>query len=678
MREITQIGRYEIERQLGRGGMAVVYLARDPLMERQVAIKLLARGLTFDAEMRARFRHEARVIASLEHPAIVPVHDFGEFDEQPYLVMRYMPGGSLRQRMPSQRPVPLPEVVRILTPIAAALDKAHSQHVIHRDLKPGNILFDADNNPYLADFGIARLAQGNQTMSIMGTPAYMSPEQVRGDVPLDGRSDIYALGVILFEMLSGQQPFHAETPTQQMLMHLTQPVPDIAAIAPSLPAGTQAIIEKALAKDRNDRYPTAVALITAVAGLASRPKTKPSFKVEEMTVVEPFFPVAPSELEQLYGRFEQAVSQSDWVDVLALGAQIEKLDTHYRDVPQQLARARRQLTQKAAPAVIPQAAAPAKTQPVAPPAVAPTPAARAPQSRARPWWLLGVAAVILLGLCGTLTFFGVRLLLGGGGDEPEATAVPAVAVATATAEPTAAPTATPEPEPSPTWTAVPEATPTSEPTVTTAAVVLDPNMLQPGELMYSDDFSLVSSGDAWDLWSDDLTAFSLDDGAFIAESQDVESISWSRLLTAVDTVDLTIDGEILQGDSQAYLGLMFLTGTADENYVGCVVQGDNSGYCFDKLDGNVTTTDWMQANFVPGSNRLRLVVSAGRYAMLLNGQCVGSGSADSVPEGYVALVVSTNDANVRARVAYDNLEMRVPDKASQTFLRCQPVPYSSE
>ena len=148
------IGRYEVRRELGRGGMAAVYLAFDPLFRRQVAIKVMPRQFTFDPRYLERFQTEAHTIANLEHPAIVPVHDFGEHEDAPFLVMRYMSGGTLQDRM-SREPLSLDEVISILNRIAPALDKAHEMGVIHRDLKPANILFDDDGFPYLADFGIA-------------------------------------------------------------------------------------------------------------------------------------------------------------------------------------------------------------------------------------------------------------------------------------------------------------------------------------------------------------------------------------------------------------------------------------------------------------------------------------------------------------------------------------------
>ena len=251
-----QIGRYEIRRELGQGGMATVYLAYDPRFQRQVAVKVLPRQFTHDPKYLARFEQEARMIASLEHPAIVPVYDFGEEEDAPYLVMRYMPGGSLRDRLQGE-PLPLDETLDILGQLAPAVDYAHELGIVHRDLKPENIFFDADGRPYLADFGIARLAEDTKTLTVVGTRAYMSPEQVEGDVTPDGRVDIYALGVILYELLTGKQPYEAETPTKQMMAHVLKPVPKILEDNPDLPPQIQVIIDKVMAKKREERYATA-------------------------------------------------------------------------------------------------------------------------------------------------------------------------------------------------------------------------------------------------------------------------------------------------------------------------------------------------------------------------------------------------------------------------------------
>ncbi|MCP5096175.1 MAG: serine/threonine protein kinase, partial [Chloroflexi bacterium] len=223
-----KIDRYEIKSEVGRGGMASVYEAYDPRFERIVAVKVLPREFMHDPEFRARFTREAKVIASLEHPAIVPVYDFGEDNGQPFLVMRLMRGGSLTDRL-AQGAIPFDETAVILKRLGSALDRAHSMGIVHRDLKPSNVLFDEYGDAYLADFGIVRVAASDDALtasgSLIGTPTYMSPEQVYGDKELDGRSDIYALGIILFQMLTGNTPYEADTPARMMMKHVMEPVP---------------------------------------------------------------------------------------------------------------------------------------------------------------------------------------------------------------------------------------------------------------------------------------------------------------------------------------------------------------------------------------------------------------------------------------------------------------------
>jgi serine/threonine-protein kinase len=264
-----KIGRYEIKSELGRGGMATVYKAYDPRADREVAVKVLPREMLHDPQFRTRFEREAKTIAQLEHPAIVPLYDFGEDEGQPYFVMRYMTGGSLSDRL-KKGPLGVPEVARLFTRLAPALDSAHARGVIHRDLKPGNILFDQYGEPYVSDFGIAKLTEAQASVTgsaIVGTPAYMSPEQAQGEA-VDARSDVYGLGVILFEMLTGQQPFHGDTPMSVVVKHITDPVPHILDLKPELPDGIERIVEKALAKDRNERFGSCLQMADALAALA--------------------------------------------------------------------------------------------------------------------------------------------------------------------------------------------------------------------------------------------------------------------------------------------------------------------------------------------------------------------------------------------------------------------------
>jgi serine/threonine protein kinase len=261
-----KIGRYEVIQELGTGGMASVFHAHDPRFRRDVAIKLLPKEFLHSRQLRARFQRESQTIASLEHHAIVPVYDSGIHDNQPYLVMRYMGGGSLAARL-DRGPLSVLDAANLLFRIGSALDFAHSQGVIHRDLKPANVLFDRFGESYLSDFGIAMLEAASlsitKTGSVIGTPAYMSPEQVQGDAKLDSSSDIYSLGIILFEMLTGKQPYQADTPTKLMMKHVLDPVPRIRDFEPRLPEGADQVVGRAMAKDRQARFATAGELAEA-------------------------------------------------------------------------------------------------------------------------------------------------------------------------------------------------------------------------------------------------------------------------------------------------------------------------------------------------------------------------------------------------------------------------------
>ncbi len=245
--------------------MATVYRAYDPSFDREVAIKVLPRELQHDPQFHDRFKREIKTIASLEHPAIVPVYDVGEDDGVPYFVMRYMTGGSLSNWIEKGK-FSLQDAARIIERLASALAYAHKNGIVHRDLKPDNILFDNIGDPYISDFGVAKFTEASTNLTgsgIIGTPAYMSPEQAQGE-PVDNRSDIYGLGVIIFQMLSGKQPYHATTPMGVAVKHITEPVPEILKVNPGLPEATDAIIKTAMAKNKDNRYPTATALSQAM------------------------------------------------------------------------------------------------------------------------------------------------------------------------------------------------------------------------------------------------------------------------------------------------------------------------------------------------------------------------------------------------------------------------------
>ena len=255
--ELSKIGRYEIESELAVGGMGIIFLARDPYIQRQVIVKVLMYSRTLDDVYREYFQREAEVIAALEHPCIVPVYDFGWHGKQPYIIMRYMAGGSLQDRL-KESELKLTEMAHIFKRVAEALDAAHAQNIIHRDVKPSNILFDVTGEAFLSDFGIAKSKPitDEEGEWLVGTPGYMSPEQVLGD-SVDGRSDIYALGVVLYRLLTGSMPFSSDSVTGLINAHVDLPVPDVREVKANIPAVWQEVVAKALAKDPNDRYRTA-------------------------------------------------------------------------------------------------------------------------------------------------------------------------------------------------------------------------------------------------------------------------------------------------------------------------------------------------------------------------------------------------------------------------------------
>ncbi len=261
------LGPYRIINQIGQGGMASVYKAYQPSMDRNVAIKVLPSQLAESKEFVKRFQQEARIIANLEHPHILPVFDYGESDGTAYFVMRYLEAGTLKERMGAGRPLPLNEIDRIFTQLTDALSYAHSHGVVHRDLKPANALVDAQGNLFLTDFGIAKLLESasprlTQTDAIMGTPAYISPEQAQAQT-VDQRSDIYSLGIILYEMVTGRVPFVADTPLAVILKHVSDPLPLPSLLKTDIPASIEQVILKALAKDPQDRFATASEFLSA-------------------------------------------------------------------------------------------------------------------------------------------------------------------------------------------------------------------------------------------------------------------------------------------------------------------------------------------------------------------------------------------------------------------------------
>src|SRR5688500_4940126 len=263
------LGRYQLEEVVGQGGMAVVYRAVDSVLGRTVAVKVIRPAFTEDAHFLGRFLQEARLVASLDHPNVLPVYDFGEHGGSPYLVIPYLPGGSLADRI-AGRPQPLPRVAAWLVQLGNALDAAHARGVLHRDLKPGNVLVGNDGRLVLGDFGIARLAEASTrltaTGTVVGTPLYMAPELARG-AEATTASDRYALGVMAFEMISGRPPFVGLTPLAILHQQVHEPVPSLAERIPELPRAVDLWLQRALAKDPAARPTSGRALAEGLVGL---------------------------------------------------------------------------------------------------------------------------------------------------------------------------------------------------------------------------------------------------------------------------------------------------------------------------------------------------------------------------------------------------------------------------
>lgn len=262
--EGEKVGAYILGKQLGQGGMATVYLGHHPRLDRDVAIKVMHQNFLDDEGFVARFKREAQIVAKLNHPHIVPVFDFDEHAGQPYLVMKYIQGWTLKKQL-IKDPLDLEGILRVMSAIGDALNYAHEQGILHRDIKPSNIVIDRGGVPYLADFGLARLASsGESTMSadmLLGTPHYISPEQARGAKELDGRTDIYSLGVVLYELLVGKVPFTGDSAFSIVHDHIYSPLPQPTRVNPDLPESVEEVLYRALEKQPDERYDTANDLI---------------------------------------------------------------------------------------------------------------------------------------------------------------------------------------------------------------------------------------------------------------------------------------------------------------------------------------------------------------------------------------------------------------------------------
>jgi serine/threonine protein kinase len=303
-----KVGPYQVLDIIGQGGMATVYKAFHPGLDRYVALKVLHPALKEDVDFLGRFQREAQLVARLEHPNIVAVYDFNSHNGNPYLVMRMVEGQTLKTRLKTG-PLALVQIAQIVKSVGAALEYAHGEGILHRDIKPSNIMLAQDGKIYLTDFGLARMIQAKEsTLSremIIGTPQYISPEQAIGDSALDIGTDIYSLGVVIYELIVGKVPFNADTPYAIVHDHIYTPLPAPREVNPDVPEAIERFLFRVLAKKREERYDTIEATVQAFlnaveqadAGMMHTPVaiTSPRRKKKERPPTKPLKPDEPEQ-----------------------------------------------------------------------------------------------------------------------------------------------------------------------------------------------------------------------------------------------------------------------------------------------------------------------------------------------------------------------------------------------
>lgn len=313
------VGPYKINQYLGQGGMATIYRAQQLTLDRDVALKVIHPALKDDQSFLLRFKREASIVAKLNHSNIVPVYDFGEFEGVSYIVMRYIEGQTLKDILSDQK-LGTKQILDILRPVADALAYAHSRGVLHRDVKPSNVLIDNEGNVYLADFGLARIAQSNEsTLSqemIIGSPQYISPEQGKGE-EADERSDIYSLAVIVYEMFTGHIPFAGDTPYATILGHINDPLPPPRQFNAKISPAVEQVIVKALAKDRNQRFRNVREFMSALEN-AVRGPIEDNEPVAPILIAE-YRPSASNPIGDLTNRVREGFERRDPVIFGAVG-----------------------------------------------------------------------------------------------------------------------------------------------------------------------------------------------------------------------------------------------------------------------------------------------------------------------------------------------------------------------
>lgn len=608
MEDLTgqQLGKYRVISALGEGGMAAVFKAYQADMDRFVALKILPRHFAADPEFMTRFRQEARMIANLQHPHILPVHDFGEANSYTFLVMPLVETGTLADQMLGQ-PMSRQRIRTVITQVGDALDYAHSRGLIHRDVKPSNILLDERGNCLLTDFGIAKMVEGTaritQSGAILGTPAYMSPEQGTGQ-PLSPASDIYSLGVVMYEMATGRAPYVAETPMAVVIKHMNDPLPPPSKLNPALPPATERVILKALAKDPKSRYPSAARMVKEVrAAIPELPDPEPD-----------------------------TVRPLDGATVI---------------------------DQPSLPAWQPSAQRPAPA-PGAPVRPAPAPLAA---RRGRPRWglWLGLLGILAAGVCAVAVFGGGALVAVSSGTSTAEAVARASATALALSQQGTSVAATAQSEEATALAQIVQnATATALAVPTEMAASGWPVLLRDGfddnqngwhpVLNVDDDFGIHSS--------------------VLAQSKFAWEVIPHRDINYRDTPTMNsisdflvgVDARQTSGPQNADYGLAFRLVTENSFYTFTI--SDTGQFAVQMLFRGEWSTliEWTPTGTVrPGEvNRLQVLAQGDQFTFYINGQEVDSLSDNTIPQGRAGLVINHFEEDVSATWEFDDFEVRVP------------------
>jgi hypothetical protein len=601
--------------------MAAVYKAYQPGMDRYVALKILPQQYARDAEFTGRFEQEAKVIAKLQHPHILAVHDYGKADDYTYIVMPIVETGTLADLLRGEQPMSLQRIRIIITQLGDALDYAHTQGLIHRDVKPSNVLIDNRGNCLLTDFGIAKMVGGTkhftQTGGIVGTPHYMSPEQGGGD-PLTPQSDIYSLGVLLYEMVTGRVPFDAETPMAVVIKHMTDPLPPPSTINPDTSPALESVILKAMAKRPQDRFNSAADMVRAVR--LAIPESEVVSEPSQVGTV-PTEDLAQAEAAARAGA--EAVPRASEDAAASAGAE---------ERPSQILTARR-----AAP------------------------------------WLVGAGAVGILGLCAISVYAVVRLAT-----NASSAAATESAIATAPGLIATAPLATSALATAPSsTTAIPELS--SSPTpgdeaqagtrIRTAFREAAPADLPSARWPVTIADSFDSNVNAWNPFSeveDDFgtRSFTFDNGKYRWEVLPTDNVSVhdTPAMDLLSEFAVSVDAQQLRGSQGADFGIVFRETAADTFYNFNIDNSQN--YWLRMNDGGQWTTliDLTRSAAIrPNAlNRVAVVANNGSFYFFINDQYVDEIEEDALLRGRVGMVVNLFEPGIQAEWEFDNFELREP------------------